>query len=99
MFNVEVCNGGAKAELSKRAISSENAFQQTLIYNGRVGDKINIGYREFYGSTARPAFNNNVEYDFSTSDTIAYRGARIKVIKADNTHITYELISNFNTSH
>ncbi len=96
VFNLYACNGGARGELVKRPISSENAFQQTLIYNGRVGDKINIGYREFYGSTARPAFNNNVEYDLSTSDTIAYRGARVKIIKADNSSITYEVLSNFN---
>jgi hypothetical protein len=98
VFNLYVCDAGARGELTKRSISSDNAFQQTLIYNGRVGDKINIGYREFYGSTARPAFNNNVEYDLATSDTIAYRGATLKIIKADNSSITYEVLSNFNVS-
>lgn len=98
VFNLAACNPKAKGRAAKRAISSENAFQQTLIYNGRVGDKINIGYREFYGSAARPAFNNNVEYDLATSNTIAYRGARIQVITADNTSISYKLLSNFNLS-
>lgn len=99
VFNLAACNPSARAQLTKKAISSENAFQQTLIYNGRVGEKINIGYREFYGSAARPAFNNNVEYDLATSDTIAYRGAKIKIIKADNSSITYQVLSNFNVSH
>ena len=27
-----------------------------------IGDKINVGYREFSNNTARPAFNNDVEY-------------------------------------
>ncbi len=46
-----------KKQLSERG----NSFQQTLIYSGRVGDKINIGYREFSNNSARPAFNNDVE--------------------------------------
>ena len=58
-------------QLSERG----NSFQQTLIYSGRVGDKINVGYREFSNNTARPAFNNDVEYDLSSSHIIGYKGA------------------------
>ncbi|MFA0066227.1 hypothetical protein [Vibrio breoganii] len=72
-----------------------NSFQQTLIYNGRVGDKINIGYREYSNNRARPAFSNEVEYDLSASKTIAYKGAVIEVIDANNSSITYKLIRNF----
>lgn len=80
----------------EREISeSLDSFQQTLIYNGRVGDKINIGYREFSNSRARPAFNNEVEYDLSESRYIGYRGAELEVIEADNRSIVYRLISNF----
>lgn len=80
-----------KKQLSERG----DNFQQTLIYSGRVGDKINIGYREFSSNLARPAFNNDVEYDLTTSKTIGYKGALIEVIKADNMSITYKLIRNF----
>lgn len=80
-----------KKQLSERG----NSFQQTLIYSGRVGDKINIGYREFSNNSARPAFNNDVEYDLSSSNIIGYKGALIEVIKADNSSITYKLIRNF----
>lgn len=86
-----------EGEFEKRTRLSErgNSFQQTLIYSGRVGDKINIGYREFSNNTARPAFNNDVEYDLSTSPIIGYKGAVIEVINADNSSITYKLIRNF----
>ncbi len=80
-----------KKQLSERG----NSFQQTLIYSGRVGNKINVSYREFSNNTARPAFNNDVEYDLSSSNTIGYKGALIEVIKADNSSITYKLIRNF----
>ncbi|MGB6007434.1 hypothetical protein [Castellaniella sp.] len=85
----------ADFEIKKRTTAREASFQQTLIYSGKVGDKINIGYREFSGNTARPAFNNDVEYDLSTSSRIGYKGAELEVIKADNTGITYKVISTF----
>jgi len=94
VFGGSACYEGEyerKKQLSERG----NSFQQTLIYSGRVGDKINIGYREFSNNTARPAFNNDVEYDLSSSNTIGYKGALLEVIKADNSSITYKLIRNF----
>lgn len=82
-------------ERKKQLSEKGNSFQQTLIYSGRIGDKINIGYREFSNNSARPAFNNDVEYDLSSSKTIGYKGASIEVLKADNSSITYKLINNF----
>lgn len=82
-------------ERKKQISEKGNSFQQTLIYSGRVGDKINIGYREFSNNTARPAFNNDVEYDLSSSNVIGYKGALLEVIEADNSSITYKLIRNF----
>ncbi len=72
-----------------------NSFQQTLIYSGRVGDKINIGYREFSNDMARPAFNNDVEYDLSQSKTIGYKGAEVEVLEATNSSITYRVLKPF----
>lgn len=83
---------------TKRAMrpgQSEDSFQQTLLYSGRIGDKINISYREFSNNMARDAFTNSVEYDLSASNTIGYKGALIEVIEADNQSIKYKLIRNF----
>lgn len=77
---------------------THDSFQQTLIYSGKVGNKINIGYREFSGSIARPAFNNNVEYDLSESTTIGYKGAQLEIIEATNQYIKYRVIKNFNSA-
>ena len=70
-------------------------FLQTLIYSGRIGDKLNISYREFSGGLARDAFTNSIEYDLSVSKTIGYKGAVIEIIEADNRKIVYKLIRNF----
>ncbi|GED22310.1 hypothetical protein [Halomonas halmophila] len=85
----------ADYERRGRVSETKNSFQQTLIYSGRVGNKINIGYREFSNNTARPAFNNEVEYDLSESKRIGYKGAQIKVLEADNSSITYKVLKNF----
>lgn len=93
-FGSSTCYQG-EFEREKQLSERGNSFQQTLIYSGRVGNKINIGYREFSNNSARPAFNNDVEYDLSSSNIIGYKGASIEVINADNSSITYKLIKNF----
>ena len=61
-----------------------------------MGNKINVSYREFQGAMARPAFNNDVEYDLSDSRQIGYKGALIEVLDADNQKIKYKVLKNFN---
>lgn len=95
-YNMEVCSSNVNYEKKKLSVINSDSFQQTLIYSGQVGNKINIGYREFSGNVARPAFNNEVEYDLSESKIIGYKGARIEVIEANNESIKYKVIKNFN---
>ncbi|RYG90511.1 MAG: hypothetical protein EON58_19175 [Alphaproteobacteria bacterium] len=96
VLNLKVCRPVPNATVERLPIQSENSFQQTLIYSGRVGSKVNIGYREFSANVARPAFNNDVEYDLSESRTIGYRGAQIEIINATNEYIEYRVLRNFN---
>ncbi|MGH1391412.1 MAG: hypothetical protein ACRAUZ_14840, partial [Aeromonas jandaei] len=60
-----------------------------------IGNKINIGYRESSNDIARPAFNNDVEYDLNESKEIGYKGAIVEIISADNQKITYRVIKSF----
>lgn len=98
VFNATSCNAVQDIERTKRPVLTDDSFQQTLIYNGRVGSKINIGYREFSNNLARPAFNNSVEYDLNDSNLIAYKGAEMEILEATNQHIKFKLIRNFNAS-
>ena len=93
-----VCGKGGAIERKKVDFVTDRTFQQTLIYSGKIGNKINVGYREFTSDVARMAFNNNVEYDLSESKTIGYKGAEIEIIEATNRLIKYRLIRNFNTA-
>lgn len=96
VLNAYVCSPAVGMERRKQPVLASDAFQQTLLYNGRVGSKINIAYREFSNNTARPAFNNTVEYDLNESTEIAYKGAQLEVLEATNQHIKFKLIRNFN---
>jgi hypothetical protein len=96
VLNAYACSSGQQFEKRKKPVLSQDSFQQTLIYSGRVGNKINIGYREFSNSLARPAFNNNVEYDLSESNLIGYKGAQLEIIEATNQLIKYKVLRNFN---
>lgn len=90
------CKTGINFSIMPWTTSNSKSFQQTLLYNGKVGNKINIAYREFSSDVARPAFNNDVEYDLSESNQIGYKGALLEVIEANNQMIKYKVIKNFN---
>jgi len=94
IFGGSACYDG-EYETGTQILEFSNSFQQTLIYSGRIGNKINISYREFSNNSARPAFNNDVEYDLNTSKRIGYKGALIDVIEADNSKIVYKVVKNF----
>lgn len=94
VYSMKTCYAGAYSR-ARHAVEYSDSFQQTLIYSGRIGSKLNISYREFSNNRARPAFSNDVEYDFLTSNIIGYKGAQLEIINADNSSITYRLISNF----
>jgi len=80
---------------SSDTLLSLTDLQQTLLYNGKVGNRIKVGYREFRGDLARPAFSNDAEYDLNESNIIGYKGASLEVIEANNRSIKYKVISNF----
>jgi len=94
VFHVPVCRGREYYH-TDRTVEHPESFQQTLIYNGRIGDEIHIAYREFLNSMARSAFSKTVSYDLRTSNEIGYQNARIEILDATNTEITYRVISNF----
>ncbi|MEZ8198155.1 hypothetical protein [Vibrio splendidus] len=94
--DLDIC-GEIKASRSQEDVMTNDSFRRTLIYSGRVGDKLKISYREFSSNMTRAAFNTDVEYDLGDSNVIGYAGARLEVLKATNTEIVYRVIKNFNT--
>lgn len=81
--------------LGKSTTYSRSSNQQTLIYSGRIGSRVTLGYREFADDYARPAYSNDVDYDIGESRILGYKGARLEVINATNTEITYKVLAGF----
>lgn len=94
-IDLTICSDEAKYRKDKETRYTENDYRKTLIYSGRVDDKIRMSYREFSHGMARDAFTNDVEYDLSKGRKIGYAGAELKVISATNTLIKYKVISHF----
>jgi len=86
----------AEFSVGKSTTYSKSTNQQTLIYSGRIGNRVTLGYREFFDDIARPAFSNDVNYDLTESRVLGYKGARVEVIEATNTEIKYKVIAGFN---
>jgi hypothetical protein len=97
VLNGKVCKKHS-FKVTTQIASGINNFQQTLIYSGKIANKVNFGYREFSKDLARPAFNNDVEYDIAVSNIVGYKGARIEILEATNEFIKYKVLANFNTA-
>src|SRR5690606_27655124 len=71
-------------------------YSRQLFYNGKAGNTLKFTYREFIDDMARPAFTQDLQYDLSESNIIGFDGLRIEIIQANNTSITYKILSDFN---
>ncbi len=66
---------------------------ERLIYLGMTDEKIRIGYREDNYNSSKPDESQDIIYDLSDEDTIAYLDYTLKILNADNTKITFVIVS------
>ncbi|MDB4794921.1 hypothetical protein OAG73_01820 [bacterium] len=74
---------------------SPESFDKQFIYNGKSGSTLKFTYREFNSGYARPAFNQDLNYDLTEGKIIGFKGARIEVIDTTNTSIKYKVLEPF----
>jgi hypothetical protein len=78
-----------------------NSFKREIIYQGKVGNRIKISFQEFAAVNGRfiirDAYTQSIEYELDKNGKaiIGFKGLRIKVLKATNLKITYQVISDF----
>lgn len=68
-------------------------FKQELIYGGRVGNSLKIAYREYQDDYARAPFYQDLQYDLRQSKEIAFKNYRLSILKADNSQVTFKVLS------
>lgn len=76
--------------------SCQRCYKQEFIYNGKVDSHLKFIYREYVNDMARPAFNQELQYDLNESNIVGFKGLRLEVVKATNTSITYKILNSFN---
>jgi hypothetical protein len=82
---------------TRPSLSSDN-IQQALVYGGKAGNKIKLGYREIWMNITRPSQIRFVEHDLTESKMVESKGAQIEVIEATNEFIRYQIIKSFNSA-
>lgn len=89
-FNSEPYSG---IKLKKTDEFAKPSVTKEIIYNGKTPTNIKLLYREYVDDYARPAFYQDLVYDLAESQTIGFKGIKIKVIEATNSGITFSVIS------
>ena len=70
----------------------ETKLRRELVYSGMAKGSLSILYREYIGDMIRPAFSQELKYDYEPGTVIGFRGARFEVLEAGNTSIRYRVI-------
>ena len=81
----------------KKSIIHPDSFKYVALYQGKVGNKIKVSYREFIENMARPSFTQDIEYDLKPNEltTIGFKGLRIDVIEATNLQVKYKVTKDY----
>ena len=71
----------------------EPEFYTDVLYQGLTRGEVKISFREFRGGLARPSFTQDINYELAPNGTgmIAFKGIRIKILKATGQDITYSV--------
>lgn len=83
---------------STRPALSTESIQKALVYGGKRGNKIKLGYREIWMHITRPSEIQFVAYDLSQSKIVESHGARIEVLKATDGSIKYRVMRGFSSA-
>lgn len=73
-------------------VYSADYLKKELVYSGKSGSTIEIGYREYRGGLAAPAFYQSVKYDLNESSTVGFQNFQFQVHSANNSEITVTVL-------
>ena len=90
---------GLPYEEAEDIVQRPTNLQRVLEYSGKSGNTISVFYKEFNetkdGAFIRPAFTQEFKFDLAESNVIGMKGARVEVMQASNTGITYKVLNHF----
>ncbi|WP_320207218.1 hypothetical protein [Vibrio parahaemolyticus] len=72
---------------------SRDFIRKELIYSGIADNTIDVTYREYRNQLAAQAFYQSVKYDLDESPIITFQNFTFKVIEANNSKLTIQIMS------
>jgi hypothetical protein len=70
-----------------------------IVYTGRLGENVTFIYREYTpDDLAKPAFFQNLTYNFTGANLIRFRNLQLQVIEAPNEQIKLKVLSDLATN-
>jgi len=70
-------------------------LEQKLVYAGRAGSTIKIGYRESADDDPQLTSSKDLELDLKDSRILSYHGAQVEVLEATDEYLQYRVLHNF----
>lgn len=80
---------------------SRDSYKKEIIYQGKIDNKVNMLYREFYALDnkfmIREAYTQNIEYELDNNGKalIGFKGLRMEILESTNNSIKYRIIKGF----
>lgn len=75
--------------------SGAENYRQELIYRGKSGSILSFVYRELKDDQSYPTLSLDFHIDLADGPLFSLRGARVEVVDATNSRLTYRIISTF----
>ncbi len=97
-FYQAVYGEGKGITRSTRPALSFESLQKALVYGGKAGNKIKLGYREIWMHITRPSEIQFVEHDLTESKIVESHGTRIEVLRATDDFIKYRVVKGFSSA-
>jgi len=82
-------NDAYSGKTFKSQASDPNAHGFDLLYSGMANGEMRFHYREFVDEFKRSNFDQEARYQYKQGDAITFKGARIRIIEANNERISY----------
>lgn len=78
---------------ARREIGQDGTgVRRELVYAGISQTTVSLLYREYWGNAVVPAFAQELRYDTQLGKVVGYKGARLEILEASNTEITYRVL-------
>lgn len=86
------CDGDVGLERFDHVEFGSRGLRRELVFRGVSQGRVKLTYREYPDRASRPALSEDAEYDLRAGREVEFKGARLRIITADQSRITYVVL-------